>query len=271
MNDAARDEADKGRVAFLADVHLKPRDRRGADSFLAVLRRLYASCAHIYILGDLFEFWIGPAHVEYDDYRYVLGELDEVLDGTTPVTMLHGNRDFFLGCSFPVGANIALRADPFTISLGGKPVYLCHGDQLLSRDKIYRFVRGVFYNRWVCALNAILPGEISYYYSNGLRKHSERAVRRKMKRNHRILDITTDALTKIFESGAGAIITGHIHHEGVRFFAPGPAEEPWIEVPEPADARGVLYSLGPWTDRPSVLCWSDGAFAFEGQAGREGE
>ena len=271
MNDAARDEADKGRAAFLADVHLECRDTRSADVFLNVLRRLYSNCSAIYILGDLFEFWAGPAHVEYDDYRYVLSGLQDVLDGAVPVTVLHGNRDFFLGDVFPVGANVTMRRDPFTITLGGRRVYLCHGDLLLSRDKAYRFIRGMFHNRWICAANAMLPAAISYYCASGLRHHSERAVKRKIRTAPGTLAVMPEAVTAIFERGIDVIVSGHVHRQRARFFKRRLPGKPWQEAASASEAEGVLYTLGAWPHAPSILYWSDGAFTFERQAGGEDE
>jgi len=271
MNDAACDDADTGIVAFLADVHLACRDTRGADVFLSALRRLHSTCSAIYILGDLFEFWAGPAHVEYDDYRYVLDGMTDVLNGAVPVTVLHGNRDFFLGDTFPVGANVTMRRDPFTVMLGGRRVYLCHGDLLLSRDKAYRFIRAMFHNRWVCAVNAMLPAAISYYCAGGLRNHSERAVRRKIRTSPATLAVMPEAVTEIFERGIDAIVSGHVHRQRARFFHRRPPGKPWQEVPSAAEAQGVLYTLGAWSDAPSILYWTDGAFTFELQAGRKNE
>lgn len=271
MSDAERDEANKGKVAFLADVHLECRDTRGADIFLSVLRRLYSSCSAIYIVGDLFEFWAGRAHVGHDDYRYVLSGLADVLDGAVPVTVLHGNRDFFLGDTFPAGSNVTMRRDPFTITLGGRRVYLCHGDLLLSRDKMYRFIRAMFHNRWVCAINAMLPAGISYYCAGGLRRHSKRAVKRKIARAPRTLAVTPGAVTEIFERGIDVIVSGHVHREGARFFAACAPGKPWRETTSASEAQGVLYTLGAWADAPSVLYWHDGAFAFDRQRAREDE
>lgn len=271
MNDAEPYEATEGVVAFLADVHLECRDTRSTDVFLSAFQRLYASCSAIYILGDLFEFWTGPAHVERDDYRYVLSGLKEVLDGTVPVTVLHGNRDFFLGDVFPAGANVTMRRDPFTVTLDGRRVYLCHGDLLLSRDKMYRFIRAMFHNRWVCAINAMLPGQISYYCASGLRNHSERAVKRKIRRAPGTLAVTPEAVTEVFERGIDVIVSGHVHRQGTRFFARRAAGKPWRETTSASEAQGVLYTLGDWRSAPSVLTWSAGAFAFGGGPAGEDE
>ena len=61
---------------FLSDVHLKRKDIPQADLFLDALKTLCGAFPYVFILGDLFEFWAGPGHIDSDDYRYVLGGMD---------------------------------------------------------------------------------------------------------------------------------------------------------------------------------------------------
>ncbi|MFH0964056.1 MAG: metallophosphoesterase [Planctomycetota bacterium] len=250
------------RIAFLADVHLERHDRRRAQVFLRALRSLYAACSRIYVLGDLFEFWVGPAHVDYPDYRFVLDALDDILDGSTPVTVLHGNRDYFLGDRFPVGRGVTVEWDPLTIPVGPLRLFLCHGDLLLGHDKGYRFVRRLFHNRLVVRLNEILPPRVSYYYSHGYRNHSKRSVDRKRRAGCHVLRITSRAVTDVFEAGADVIVSGHVHEQASRYFSRSRPGKPWKEVSSPAAADGILYTLGSWESSAPVLLCESGRFSF---------
>ena len=243
MTDAVDDLGTISRAAFLSDVHLQRNDVRRADVFLRALKALCQSFPHVFILGDLFEFWAGPGHAEYDDYQYVLAGMDEVLDGSASVVFLHGNRDYFLGDRFPVGRNVTMQWHPFMIRLGDHRVHVCHRDELLGRDKTYRFLRRLFRHRWVVRIVEALPPGGAYYVANGYRQHSERSVRRKMKRAKRTLEITTEDLTEIFLQEVDVIVAGHLHAQSVRYFARCAEGKPWSQVEDRGRADGVLYTL----------------------------
>ena len=263
VSDAFDDLGTISRAAFLSDVHLQRNDVRRADLFLRALRTLCESFPHVFILGDLFEFWAGPGHAEYADYRYVLAGMDEILDGSASVVFLHGNRDYFLGDRFPVGHNVTMQWHPFALRLDDHRVYVCHGDELLGRDKTYRFLRRMFRHRWVVRIYEVLPPGVAYYVASGYRGHSERSVRRKMKRAKRTLEITTEDLTEIFLRDVDVIIAGHLHRRALRYFARCRQGKAWSEVDRKEKADGVLYTLASWHHGAPVLLYEGGRFRFE--------
>ena len=258
-----------GRIAFLADVHLKRRDVRGARVFLQALRAVYHESSHVYILGDLFEFWCGSSHIHHPDYRFVLDEMDVILDGRTPLTVIHGNRDYFLADHFPVGKNVTVERDHVTVSLDHLTVHLCHGDTLLSRDSGYLFVRRLFHNRFVARLNELFPADISYYFSHGYRNHSNRSVQRKVRSAAHTLAITSEAVTSIFERGADVIICGHVHRQDACGFVCARHGKPWRRTPSPENADGVLYTLGDWQNTAPILFYENRRFFFRDLAPQE--
>jgi len=259
-----------GRIAFLGDVHLERGDLPRARVFLRALRSIYSQCSHIYILGDLFEFWCGPSHAYHADYRFALEQMDLILDGRTPVTVLHGNRDYFLADRFPVGKNVTVEWDPITLSLDDLTVYLCHGDALLSRDVGYLFVRRLFHNRLVTRLNQLLPADLAYYISHGYRSHSKRSVQRKIRSAEHILSITSEAVTPIFEKGADVIVCGHVHRQEVCGFVRADPNKPWRRVPPLDNADGSLYTLGDWRNAAPVLFCENRRFFFRDLSSPEG-
>ena len=128
---------------FISDVHLSDDDPGMLALFLGFLAHRARGAGALYILGDLFDAWIGddddrPAH------QAIARALRALTDGGTTCALMHGNRDFLIGRRFARAAGCRLLRDPTRILLGGEPVLLMHGDLLCTDDIPYqRFRRRV--------------------------------------------------------------------------------------------------------------------------------
>ncbi len=130
-----------GEALFISDLHLSPRQPQLTELFLHWLATRARGAGALYILGDLFDAWIGD---DDDSFVDVEAGLAEVVKGGTHCRLLHGNRDFLLGRRFARRTGIALLRDPTRITLAGEPVLLMHGDLLCTDDAPYqRFRRRV--------------------------------------------------------------------------------------------------------------------------------
>ncbi len=128
-----------GRCIFVADVHVDASDPARADRFLDFLREEAPRCERLFLLGDLFDLWIGPRHEQLPDHAAFLREFADVVDGAAmKVTFLHGNRDFFVGGSFPVARSVEVAGSELSLDLGDRRVHVCHGDMLCTSDRGYR-------------------------------------------------------------------------------------------------------------------------------------
>lgn len=125
---------------FVSDLHLDP----VRPHILADFRRfLHEEAVHadaLYILGDLFEYWVGdddpqPAATE------VAQGLGELATHGVPVSFLRGNRDFLLRDRFAARCHMRILPDPCVIDLYGQPVLLLHGDTLCTDDLAYQAFR----------------------------------------------------------------------------------------------------------------------------------
>jgi UDP-2,3-diacylglucosamine hydrolase len=128
-------------MLFVSDLHLSP-DAPGLTAlFLRWLRERATGAARLYILGDLFDAWIGD---DDDTYREVEAGLAAVAAGGTRCFLQHGNRDFLVGRRFARRTGWTLLPDTARVSLAGEPVLLMHGDLLCTDDLAYqRFRRRV--------------------------------------------------------------------------------------------------------------------------------
>jgi len=125
---------------FISDLHLDATRPAVSDCLLRFLSDVQGHAQALYILGDLFEAWVGDDHPE-PAYRPVKLALQACVRAGTPVFLLRGNRDFLLGEQFCTETGCTLLADPSVIDLYGTPTLLMHGDSLCTDDVPYQALR----------------------------------------------------------------------------------------------------------------------------------
>ena len=121
---------------FISDLHLSDKHPELTQAFFVFLNESKEACTHLYILGDLFEAWIGD-----DDDTPIYQEIKKaLLEFTTngPETFfIHGNRDFLIGNDFAKDTGITILPDPYSLDINGQKVVLSHGDFLCTDDIDY--------------------------------------------------------------------------------------------------------------------------------------
>jgi UDP-2,3-diacylglucosamine hydrolase len=121
---------------FISDLHLSDKHPELTKAFFKFLEESKEACTHLFILGDLFETWIGD-----DDDSSIHIEIKQALKAFTtngPETFfIHGNRDFLVGEAFAKETGITLLPDPYTLEINNQKVILSHGDFLCTDDKDY--------------------------------------------------------------------------------------------------------------------------------------
>lgn len=134
---------------FISDLHLSPRRPHIAGSFVSLLQGEARGADALYILGDLFEYWIGDDAAEQLGYAPVIREIRALSDAGVPVYFMRGNRDFLAGDGFADDTGCRILADPTVIDLYGERVLLMHGDFLCTDDVEHQqFRRTVDDPRW---------------------------------------------------------------------------------------------------------------------------
>lgn len=128
---------------FIADLHLSPERPATVDLFLHVLAGRARQASQLYILGDLFDAWIGDDD-DAPPIPAIKAALRALTDSETPCAILHGNRDFLIGRTFCRDTGCILLHDPTLVEFDGEPTLLMHGDLLCTDDLAYqRFRRRV--------------------------------------------------------------------------------------------------------------------------------
>ena len=121
---------------FISDIHLSDKHPELTQAFFTFLNESKEACTHLFILGDLFETWIGD-----DDDLPLHREIKQALLSFTtngPETFfMHGNRDFLVGSLFAKDTGITILPDPYTLDINGQKVVLSHGDFLCTDDQDY--------------------------------------------------------------------------------------------------------------------------------------
>ena len=197
---------------FIADLHLAQNRPDITACFLRFLKDDAIQAQHLYILGDLFEAWIGD-----DDDSVFLTTIVEALAalsamGTT-IYYIHGNRDFLLGQRFARKSAMILLPEIDLIDLYGKNVVIMHGDTLCTRDVGYQKFRKKSRSWWWQAIIKSLPLFVRKKIAADYRKKSAAATSVK---SQDIMDVTPDEVVKCLENyHSQLLIHGHTHRPAV--------------------------------------------------------
>lgn len=195
---------------FISDLHLceeRPRINAMFEHFLEVTAR---DADALYVLGDLFEYWIGDDQLDHDPLaRRVASQLAATAQRGTRVFFMHGNRDFLIGARFAAESSLALLADPTLISLHGREILLMHGDTLCTDDIAYqRFRAQVRDPAWQAELLA-KPYAERAALARSMRSRSD--VEKSMKPDA-IMDVNASTVANMFEQqNVAVMIHGHTH------------------------------------------------------------
>jgi UDP-2,3-diacylglucosamine hydrolase len=233
------------RKVFIADAHLgKPGDFN-YRTLLKFLEGLKGNTETLFILGDLFEFWIGYRNIPFTHYLPALAILKELRDSGTHIIYLEGNHDFHMGPFFEKTLKAEIYPGPVILSINGKKVYLCHGDQVLQNDHGYRAFRFLLHN----PLTKILFPLVPYRLTSVIARHlSHQSMENHDERNRKwdYVTILKDFASTRFESGCDAVITAHFHF-------------PFTDRSGADKDEKVLFCLGDWKTQFSYGEWIDGS------------
>lgn len=142
-------------ILFISDLHLSPRSPGATRLFLNFLAGRAREAGELYILGDLFEAWVGDDDCGEAYNAQVVAALRAAADAGLAISVQHGNRDFLLGDGFAAAAGVRLLADPYVLSTPEWQFVLSHGDALCIDDADYMaFRRQVRAPEWQAAFLA---------------------------------------------------------------------------------------------------------------------
>lgn len=195
---------------IIADIHLQPEDNHPINqAFYAFLEQQAPKAEALYILGDLFEMWVGD-DIGLQQYSKIIHKFKNLTDNGLPIYLQYGNRDFLMKHAFSEATGIKILGDIEVRTLYSEPYLLLHGDSLCTDDIGYQRMRKLFRNpivQWIflhlCRKRRLLIGNKMRTSS---KQHSEQ-------KNQQIMDVNQNTLCELFKQHPQVthMIHGHTH------------------------------------------------------------
>jgi UDP-2,3-diacylglucosamine hydrolase len=231
---------------FISDLHLDASRPGITRLFLEFLDGEAARADALYILGDLFEAWIG------DDASDAVGDavaaaLARLHERGVPCFYIHGNRDFLLGDAYARRARLTLLPDPSLVEIGGAPVLLMHGDTLCIDDAPYQAFRAQ--TRAATWQRAFLarPVEERRAFAEQARAESERYTKSLADAITDVNDVAVAHAMK--QHDVRRLVHGHTHRPAIHRLSADPVAERIV--------------LGDWYEQGSLLRLSRDGVALQ--------
>lgn len=222
------------RTLFIADLHLCQEEPAITAGFLHFLQREAPHCDALYILGDLFEAWIGD-----DDPNPLHQQVASALRALpVPVYFIHGNRDFLVGRRFARASGLTLLPEEQVLTLYGHRLLIMHGDTLCTDDAGYLRFRAKVHNPWIQRLFLALPLWVRKRIAARMRADSKQANQHK---SQSIMDVNQDAVVATMQRHqVPLLIHGHTHRPAIHT----------LTLQSETAQRAVL---GAWHSRGSMI------------------
>lgn len=199
---------------FVSDLHLSPARPDIAHLFFDFLRDTARSADALYILGDLFDAWIGDDDTSAFAAQ-VQNELRRFTDHGIPTYFVAGNRDFLIGSQFARRTGVQLLTDPYVIHLYGTPTLILHGDLLCTDDVSYQRFRRWIRKPWLTKLLLSLPLRVRMRIANKLRAGSK-TQQPLSEAELAIMDANTATVAAYFQRyQVRQMIHGHTHRPAI--------------------------------------------------------
>jgi len=225
-------------ILFISDLHLTHQRPAITDLFLAFLEEQAISADALYILGDLFEYWIGDEAIELETVRPIIDGLNRLAASGTPVYIMRGNRDVLLGKKFEQACGCRLLEDPVVIDLYGEAMLISHGDYLCTDDTEYQQFRTMVREpKWQ---QRFLAKDIEEREAI-IRTYREISMANLAEKSPEIMDVNQQAVEQaLLDHNVTQMIHGHTHRPAIHEFTL-------------TDDNCRRIVLGAWYEQGSVL------------------
>ncbi len=225
------------KTLFISDLHLDDARPESTRLFEQFVHEEATQAEALYILGDLFEYWIGD-DMPTATSRRVVAALSTLHEAGIPCYFMHGNRDFLLGEAFAGESGLKLLPEALVIDLYGTQTLLLHGDTLCTDDLAYQEIRLKFRSReWQKWFLSQSPDDRVAFVLDAREESREHQSSLSME----IMDVNQDAVCLAFEShGVLEMIHGHTHRPDTHRHAP-------------ANGAARRIVLGDWYQQGSMV------------------
>jgi len=226
------------RTLFIADLHLSEQHPQITDTFFAFLEKETKGIDSLYILGDLFEVWIGD-----DEHTPLMDTVAQKLAALSTqrsfnIYYIHGNRDFMIGKRYAKQASMTILKQHTEIDLYGTNTLITHGDTMCLGDKNYQKMRKVIHNPFLQFIFNLLPLSQRKKIGWKIRTASQS---KKTSKTREIMDVTPDEVIRLMEKHqAEILIHGHTHKVAKHNVTL-------------ADKMGSRFDVGDWSTKFSFI------------------
>ena len=226
-------------VFFISDLHIDATRPDITDQFVGFMRRDAPGADALYILGDLFESWVGDDAADASQ-RAAIGAIKALTATGVPCFVMHGNRDFLLGAQFCADSGATLLPDPLIVTLYGEAVLVMHGDALCTDDGPYQrlraTVRDAGWQQKFLALSVSARRALAGAARAGSQAHTAAM-------EAAITDVNAASVAAALRgAGTAMLLHGHTHRPGI--------------FPLAVDGRACTrIVLGDWYSQGSLLRW----------------
>jgi UDP-2,3-diacylglucosamine hydrolase len=210
---------------FVSDVHLNEKLPLTTQAFIDLIESYAGKTQHLFLLGDLFEYWAGDDDMESAYHQRIISVLQNISLAGCQLYWIAGNRDFLIGDAFAKKMGMQLLPDPSCITLLGKTFLIAHGDAQCTDDVAYlRFRNMVRQDVWQTEfLKRPLQERKAI-----IEQMRQASVEGQKQKTMEIMDVNADAIEKLFvQNKVTTIIHGHTHRpalhlekHGLRYVLP---------------------------------------------------
>ncbi|QFU22019.1 UDP-2,3-diacylglucosamine diphosphatase [Shewanella eurypsychrophilus] len=226
------------RTLFIGDLHLSADRPDITRAFNQFLDTQLDDAEALYILGDLFEVWIGD-----DIAEPFANELADKLHGISkklPIYYIHGNRDFLIGSQYTTRSGMTLLPEVHILDLYGTATVILHGDSLCTLDKSYQRFRRFRNNPVVKWIYSHLPKSTRQNIANNIRAKSQAS---NVNKSNTIMDVENPAVGQLMNRcDATQMIHGHTHRPDIHHLGQNQA-----------GIEKLRIVVGDWYEQGSVL------------------
>jgi len=239
-----------GETLFISDLHLDSKYPEIQQQFLQFIDQDAKGSDALYILGDLFEVWLGDDD-DTPDHQIIIQKLKSLSDQGTPIFIQHGNRDFLLGKDFQDRSGTTLLPELKIIDLYGDHVLIMHGDLLCTDDTEYQKYRQMVRDPEWQARTLELSLTKRKELAENIRSKSKQ---QKQQKAEDIMDVNQNSVAKtLSQHNCQLMIHGHTHR-------------PAIHRINDNNMQATRIVLGDWYDQGSVLRWNKEGYKLENLA-----
>ena len=197
---------------LISDLHLTPSMPLTAQRFFDFCEKEAPTVEAVFILGDLFEYWVGDDASMHSPFQQEVQRAIANLSTKVKTYYLHGNRDFLIGPSFIKKTGMTLLRDPSTVEIAKEKWVLAHGDALCTADVGYQVFRNWVRKPWIQKIFLSLPLHWRRGVAQHLRSNSHNQYQQLPATDHHKMDVTRSACSNVLKDQSGdRLIHGHTH------------------------------------------------------------